>query len=210
MQGYNRWWVGTSVPKRETITGQIGHTPHSIKPAMNKLNHTLHALVLLICISLASAVSFAAEKEAVKPTLVISVSAPPVWDPMREDDVKDAIYGRLSQALGRAGYQGKTVQSDRFDQNDAKVPVLEITVIRWRPERIGNVECTFSAGLKNGAETTSLGLFTGTSPQWLTTASRTWELRRGMDDSADAAVKNLVNRLRKDGLLIPAEKPKPD
>jgi hypothetical protein len=37
----------------------------------------------------------------------------------------------------------------------------------------------------------------------MTTASRTWEIRRGLEDSADAAVKDLVARLRNDGLLLP-------
>ncbi len=170
---------------------------------MNMKTFLNQALGLLICVSLVSVASFAAEKEAVKPSLLISVSVPPVWDPMRESDVADAFYSRIATAMERAGYKGKIVSADRFDAAKSGTTVLEITVMRWRPERTGNVECTFSAGLNSGRSRQSLGLFSGNSPQWMTTASRTWEIRRGLEDSADAAVKDLVARLRNDGLLLP-------
>jgi hypothetical protein len=177
---------------------------------MTKKSYSFHALVLLICFSLVSATTFAAGQKPAQPTLLISVSVPPVWDPMRESDVADAFYSRITTALERAGYTGRISSADRFDTPAPETPVLEITVIRWRPERSGNVECAFSAGLKTGTVNQSLGLFTGTSLQWMTTASRTWELRRGMDDSADDAVRDLVSRLRKNNLLLPAEKPAAD
>ena len=160
------------------------------------------SLLGLIAASVAATGLVAKSKPA--PALYLSISTPPVWDALHEADITNSFHGRISEALRKAGLVGAIESLHRFDDAQPGVPVLSITLMEWRADRVGNVVCTFSSNLKTGEADQSLGIFTGTAPQWMTTASRTWELRRGLDDSAAAATKSLVKRLQAVKFLPPA------
>lgn len=147
-------------------------------------------------------------KEKPAPALYLSISVPPVWDSLREADIADSFHGRIAEALRSAGFVGEITSLDRFDNPTPSVPVIAITLMEWRADRTGGVVCTFSANLKQNGSDKSLGIFTGTSPQWMTTASRTWELRRGLDDSAASAIRSMVRKLQDEKFLPPAKNKK--
>lgn len=147
-----------------------------------------------------------ANQETSPPALLLSVSVPPMWDSLHETDIADSFHQRILSKLHQAGFVGEIGEFDRFDQPAPDIPVMEINLMQWRPERTGSIVCTFAANLKIGGKNENLGLFTGTAPQWMTTASHTWELRRGLDDSANRAIESLVKKLRAGQFLPPAKK----
>jgi len=140
------------------------------------------------------------------PALLLAINAPPMWDSLREADVIDAFHQRVVTKLQKAGFDGEIGEFDAFKEPDPAIPAIEIKLMEWRPERAGSIVCTFSANLKTADKNQNLGIFTGTAPQWMTTASHTWELRRGLDDSANRALENLVRKLRSEEFLPPAKK----
>ncbi|MFM1852682.1 MAG: hypothetical protein RIS54_2366 [Verrucomicrobiota bacterium] len=169
--------------------------------AMKPTNFLRCCVLGLLAIGLATAGLDAKSKPT--PALYLSINTPPVWDALHEADIANSFHGRISEALRKTGFAGEIESLSRFDDAKPGIPVLVINLMEWRADRVGNVVCTFSSNLKSGADDKSLGIFSGTAPQWMTTASRTWELRRGLDDSAASAIKSLVKRLQSEKFLPP-------
>lgn len=140
------------------------------------------------------------------PALLLRISVPPMWDSIHEADITNSFHHRIATKLKHAGFVGEIGELNRFDDPAPAIPVMEVNLLQWRPERAGNIVCVFGANLITAGKNTNLGLFTGTAPQWMTTASHTWELRRGLDDSASRAIDSLVKKLRTEKFLPPANK----
>ena len=140
------------------------------------------------------------------PALLLKISVPPMWDSIHEADITNSFHHRIATKLKHAGFVGEIGELDRFDDPASTIPVMEVNLLQWRPERTGNIVCVFGVNLITAGKNTNLGLFTGTAPQWMTTASHTWELRRGLDDSASRAIDSLVKKLRSEKFLPPANK----
>lgn len=140
------------------------------------------------------------------PALLLKISVPPMWDSIHEADITNSFHHRIATKLKHAGFVGEIGEWDRLDEPAPAIPVMEVNLLQWRPERTGNIVCVFGVNLITAGKNTNLGLFTGTAPQWMTTASHTWELRRGLDDSASRAIDSLVKKLRTEKFLPPANK----
>lgn len=133
--------------------------------------------------------------------LQVTVDVPATWRPFLADDIAQAFFSRIDDTFRRKGYLGGMTLVDRLDQAQANLPRLDITLIEWRIDRIGNVQCTFGAQLVNGKDAHNLGLFSGTALRWRTRADNRWELDQAMDDSAHSAIRDLYAKLAKQGLL---------
>lgn len=158
------------------------------------------AAALLMAAFFAPLAATAAD-QAAPPALQIAVDVPPTWRPFLEDDIADALYSRIAETFRHGGFKGETALLDRSDKPAPGVPFLQITLMEWRINRIGNVDCTFSASITTGGKETNLGLFNGTSMQWISGPDRRWALQRGLDDSAASAIKDLYRKLTDQGLL---------
>lgn len=143
-------------------------------------------------------------KEKPTPALQVLVDVPPTWDPFLEDDVAEAFYIQINDTFRRAGIKGDIVQVERHDKIRADVPLLDIRLMEWRISRSGHVDCTFNAGLKRDGTEHNLGLFNGTALHWVNTRDQRWALQRGLEDSAQSAIKDLWSKIQ-DKNLLPAE-----
>lgn len=119
---------------------------------------------------------------------------------LRDDYVAEAFAYRVSSALHEQGLRGRIRYVDFPDDVKPEVPTLEIMLQEWRVDRIGNVDCTFSAQLKTPSGTRNLGFFSGTSMMlW---SRRDWFARRdGFEEAARDALGNLGAKMLNTGLL---------
>jgi len=132
--------------------------------------------------------------------LQIVVDVPPSMSMLRDDYVAEAFAHRVSSALHEQGLRGRIRYVDFPDDLKADVPVLDIMLHEWRVDRLGNVDCTFSAQLKTASGNRALGVYSGTSMMmW---ARRDWFARQdGFESAARDALSNLGARLIATGLL---------
>lgn len=151
--------------------------------------------------------ALASTKTKALPTLQISVDVPPTWRPFLEDDIADAFFYRIRDAFHREGFKGEITEISRGDEVQAAVPYLDVSLMEWRIDRVGNVDCTFSASLKKDGQAHSLGLFNGTSIVWTMGVHDRWDIQQGLDDSAQSAARDLYRKLVAKNLIpAPAKK----
>jgi len=159
------------------------------------------SLAILTGLTVLAAPAAAKDKDEPAPALQVLVDVPPTWDPFLEDDVAEAFYIQINDTFRRAGFKGEIKQVERHDQIRDEVPLLDIRLMEWRISRSGHVDCTFNAGLKRDGTEHNLGLFNGTALHWVNTRDHRWALQRGLEDSAQSAIKDLWRKLREKELL---------
>lgn len=171
---------------------------------MTSLRLTLGHLVLASVLSLtghAATVSASSANDtktaATKPALQVQVEAPFIFDLIRETDVVDALYWQIEQALTRKDKTLKLEQIHRADE-DASRPILTVTLLHWRTNRMGDVECRFTAEYRTADGTQSLGTFDGST--YAITRSRAFA-GRDYENAAEDAGRQLRDTLQKRGLL---------
>lgn len=138
------------------------------------------------------------------PSLQVMVNPPIALRPWVADDVAEAFGSQIVESLRRQGYAGIVTLLDRTDPFAKDALRLDIELIEWRRDRVGNLECTFTAALTTPAGRKSLGLFTGTA---LTMGrARSWfDLANQYEDAAHDAADGLLRRIRESGLLAQPE-----
>lgn len=132
-------------------------------------------------------------------TLQLKVELPPHFDLFYERDVAEALSQRVSEAFARRGYDGRV--DDVFYKEDVKTdrPVLTLSLIRWRRNAAGFVDCTFTAEIRGtDGSIERLGIFTGSEVSFGRTL---WDLRDAYEGSARNAADQLWNTLVKRDLL---------
>lgn len=136
-----------------------------------------------------------------RPTrLQIVVNVPPSMNILREEEIQDAFGYRVITALREQGLRGRLRYIESGEQPDPAVPVLTVYLNEWRVDRIGNVDCTFSASLKSAHGERNLGFFSGTSlMMW---SRRDWFARaEGYESAARDALTNLSQRILQSGVM---------
>lgn len=132
--------------------------------------------------------------------LQLTVGVPPSMSILYEEEVADAFAYRVSSILHEQGFRGRIRYVDRWSKPDPATPVLAVELREWRVDRVGFVDCTFTAALRSADGEKSLGLFTGTS--LMTWRRRDWFARaEGFEDAARDAITNLAARLEETGYL---------
>lgn len=173
---------------------------------MNTLRSTLCVLLASVSLSGVAAEQTAkpappatasAEKTASKPNLMIEVDAPFVFDLMSRDDVIDALYWQLEQALV-AKNKALKIEQIKDDKVGADQPRLEVTLHSWRSTRTGDVECRFTAQYLVNDKKQSLGSFEGRQSSLV--RSRGFAFR-DYERAAEEAGQQLREALIKRGLL---------
>lgn len=102
----------------------------------------------------------AGEEAATAPApLVVRVEAPFVTDLTERDDVEHALFWRVKDAITAKHRDAKLEPAE--GDIPAGTPVLTLTLIHWRTNRMGDVECRFSAEYSSADGRRVLGHFEG-------------------------------------------------
>lgn len=132
--------------------------------------------------------------------LQVVVSMPPSMRPWLDDDIAEAFADRISSALHEQGLRGEIAYVTSFDHPASDRPLLSVNLIEWRRDRVGMVDCTFSAELSSPKGHENLGLFTGTGLAMF--SRRDWFGRaEPYEDAARDALSHLYQRIAATHLL---------
>jgi hypothetical protein len=147
------------------------------------------------------------ERPEVPGTLKVQVNVPPSWSILLDDRVSEVFVDYVREAFYRAGFD-RPVEEVRYVEDSAKVPyLLTLNLNEWRINRVGNIDCTFSASLQTPRGTRDLGLFTNTTMRWFGGPGR-FGLSRSFAEAADGAIGDLCDKIAKSELLPDFRKPK--
>ncbi len=147
-----------------------------------------------------------APRPEVPGTLKVQVNVPPTWNVLLDDRVAETFVDQVRDTFYRAGFD-RPIESLSYVEDPAKVPyLLTVNLIDWRINRIGNIDCTFSASLQTPRGTRDLGLYNSTAMRWLGGLGR-FGLSRAFVDAADGALHDLCDAVAKSELLPDFRKP---
>ena len=130
----------------------------------------------------------------------ITVSVPPSMNMIRDDDVADAFAYRVAAALHEQGFTGGINYVRAGEDTRTDVPVLAINLVEWRVDRVGNVDCTFTASVAGPRGNKDLGLFTGMS-MMMWPRHDVFARAEGFDDAARSALGDLAKRIEETQLI---------
>lgn len=140
------------------------------------------------------------QKSPVPGTLKVQVNIPATWNSLVEDRISEGLVDRVRDVFYRAGFD-RPVEEVRYVEEPGKEPyLLTINLIDWRMNRLGNVDCTFSASLRTPRGTRELGLYTNTSLFSLRGFGR-FGLADSYDEAAQGAIRDLCDAVAKSELL---------
>jgi hypothetical protein len=134
------------------------------------------------------------------PTILVDVRVPIMWRPLLEDDIEKAFSERLELVFRDRGFTGRlrVIDDAERKQPRANLNILTLHLLEWRVDRLGSVQCRFTAVVRTATGEKELGTFAATS--WLMDRSR-WSLRGAMDDVARNALTDLYDKLLRSDLL---------
>lgn len=162
---------------------------------------SLRFLLISILISAGlSGVMPAAESAPSAPksaALQLRVEAPFVFNALYDDDIAEALYWQVKHALTA---RDKTLHIDQVTRGDGdgSRPLVNVTLLQWRINRMGDIECRFMAEYRTADGTQSLGTFEGTTASIV--RSRAFPAR-DFEKAAEEAGRQLRNALNERGLL---------
>ena len=139
-------------------------------------------------------------------TLQVQVIVPPSWQPMFESKVADAFSTHLSDVFRRRGFAGKIQEVSDYSVPSPGCTLLTITLIDWRMNRIGDIDCTFAASLQNDHAVRQLGIFNGMAFRWMNPTGR-FGLADTFGDAAEQAVRTLYDAVVKSHLVAELSPP---
>jgi hypothetical protein len=172
-----------------------------------KLPHSLRfAWVILGSLLLVLPARAATPSAPVPGTLKVQVIVPPTWNTLVDDHISAGLVDRVRDVFYRAGFD-RPIEEVRYVEDPAKDEyLLTINLVDWRMNRIGNVDCTFSASLRTPRGTRDLGLYNNTSMLWFRGLGR-FGLSQSFDEAAEGAIRDLCIAVQKSELLPDFRRP---
>lgn len=167
-------------------------------PAMNRsiLFRSAWSCGLLLLLSACTTI----EQPEVPGTLKVQVNVPPSWNVLLDDRVSEAFVDRVRDVFARDGFD-RPVTEVRYVEDPAKLPyLLTINLTEWRINRLGMIDCTFTASLQTPNGTRQLGVYTNTTMRWFGGPGR-WGLSRTFDEAAEGAIHDLCRDIAKTEML---------
>jgi hypothetical protein len=138
-------------------------------------------------------------------TVGVLVNLPPSASLIYADRIADVFTDEVRHVFHQAGFK-RPVENIRYmDNPDATPNLLTVNLHEWRFDRLGNIECTFTAQLSTPRGTRNLGVYSGMSlnisrsPGW-------WGVIDAFDEAAQGAIVDMVRAIAKSELL-PAGSP---
>lgn len=165
-----------------------------MSPLLAPLRPLLCVAIALLAPAALAAGSSAKKSHPAKPgTLQVEVVVPPTWRPLLEDDIADAFVDRVREAFDQRGYKGDIDRVDSYDEPDHGCCLLTINLSEWRMNRVGSIDCTFSASLQAEDHIRDLGVFNGLSFNW--NGPGRFGLARSYEEAAQDALRQLYDHL---------------
>jgi hypothetical protein len=137
-------------------------------------------------------------------TLHVHVNLPLMTDVWVEDRVKMAFTDVTRDVFHRHGFDRPVEEARYASLNELEdIPfLLTVDLHRWRVDRIGNIECTFTASLQTPAGTRHLGVYTGTELRGFGGGGfGRWGFARSFEEAAEGALNDLVREVARTELL---------
>ncbi|MGH8019253.1 MAG: hypothetical protein ACREIA_13370 [Opitutaceae bacterium] len=123
--------------------------------------------------------------------LQVSVDVPPSWSfDINHDFVAEVFGGYVDTIFDRMGYAGEVEYAGVFDERPENGYRLNLRIIRWRMNYVGNIECVFTADLVTPAGEKHLGVFSDLTLSSITGRNRFW-LADSFRDAAEGAIRQL-------------------
>jgi len=165
------------------------------------MNTILRRPWILLCGALLALSGCATTQQPEVPgTLKVAVNVPPTWNILLDDRISEAFTDRVRDVFHNAGFD-RPVEEVRYPEDSEKLPyLLTINLVEWRINRIGNIDCTFSASLRTPQGTRDLGLYTNTTMRWFGGIGR-WGLARSFEEAAEGAIHDLCDKVVKSEML---------
>ena len=174
------------------------HSTLNERNAMKTLRLLVGASLLFAGLALSlRAVEASDNAAAPKPGLLLAVQSPFVSDSFVRDDVEEALYYHISRVL-TAKDHSLVVSPFKGDDKSGSEPVLTVSLVKWRTNRIGDIECLLSAEIRTAEGVRPLGIFLGSSS--VITRTRGF-LGRDFERAAEDAGRQLGSVLRDRGLI---------
>lgn len=161
----------------------------------------LRVAPVLAFMALASVPTRAAEEGKVGTILQVHVDIPPTPQPTAERDVGERFVNAMADTFRQLGFAGKVRHVDDLDKKQDDAPVLRINLTDWSTDRVGNINCRFSATLETGGAKRELGVFDGMSSGLMAGPGR-FGASRAFDNAADNATRQLFDALAKTELIV--------
>jgi hypothetical protein len=139
-------------------------------------------------------------------TVNVLVNLPPTASLIYADRIADAFTDEVRHVFHQAGFT-RPIENIRYvDSPDHSPYLLTINLMDWRFDRIGNIECTFTASLATPRGTRNLGVYTDTSLR-ISRNSGPWGVSDAFEEAAQGAIGDLVRAVVKSELLPLHENP---
>lgn len=169
-------------------------------------NGILFLSLIITSALLLPANAFAAGKtadhaKAAKLRMQVYVDIPSVWHPFLQQNIQDAFTGYVQDVFQRRGYKGQIDEVTDLSFVKKGEPLLSITLIDWRIDRTGSVECTFTASIKNGQKEKNLGILMSNSLFGFGPVNDRWEISNALEDAAHTAIGDMYDRLIKTNMV---------
>src|SRR4051812_2805672 len=133
-------------------------------------------------------------------TVNVLVNLPPTASLIYADRIADAFTDEVAHVFSQAGFK-RPVENIRYvDNPDSASSLLTINLMEWRFDRIGNIECTFTADLKTPLGSRHLGVYSDTSLR-LSRTPGPWGVADAFDEAAQGAIVDLLRAVVKSDLL---------
>jgi hypothetical protein len=132
--------------------------------------------------------------------LELTVDISPGMRPVASNEITEIFARHVAAALRQQGAEVRPHLVKPPDTPASNQPHLTVTLIEWRPDIAGDVNCTFSATLVTPQGKKELGLFAGTSelmfarPGWFVLSDQ-------YNEAARRALSDLGQRLAQTHLL---------
>jgi hypothetical protein len=154
-----------------------------------------------LCAALAAFAGCATTQHPQTPdTVNVQVNMPPTTSLIYADRIADAFVDEVYHVFTQAGFQ-RPIENMRYvDNPDQAAYVLTINLMDWRFDRIGNIECTFTAQLQTPLGTKNLGVYSDTSLR-LSRSPGPWGVADAFDEAAQGAIADLLRAVVKSELL---------
>jgi hypothetical protein len=133
-------------------------------------------------------------------TLNVHVNVPPQWNMFWNDRVTMAFVDVTRDVFHNQGFDRPVEEEWYFEDIERAPYLLTINLHEWRIDRLGQVECTFTADLRTPAGTKNLGVYTQTE-MWGYHGPGRFGLAQSFERAADGALRELAEDVARSELL---------
>lgn len=133
-------------------------------------------------------------------TLNVHVNVPPQWNMFWNDRVTMAFVDVARDVFHNEGFERPVEEVTYFEDIERAPYLLTLNLHQWRIDRLGQVECTFTADLRTPAGTKNLGVYTH-SELWGYHGPGRFGLAQSFEEAADGALRQLSEDLARTEML---------